>query len=140
AAPEFVAERLEGGALRLSEFRGKLILIDFWATWCGPCLAEMPGFQKIHERFGKDPRFVLLGLSSDNSPEIAKRFVDSKDFGWRQAFVGNAQGRVPTDYTVRALPATFLIGHSGRVLAKNLKGDDLEQAIAAALADNKLFE
>jgi thiol-disulfide isomerase/thioredoxin len=139
-APDFVAERLSGGSLKTSTLQGKLLLLDFWATWCAPCRAEMPNLQKLHEEFGKDPRFVLVGLSCDNDAGTAKHYVESNSFSWTQAFVGGTSGVVASAYTARNLPAIFLIAPDGRVLAKNLRGDELHKAVAAALADEKLFE
>ncbi len=138
-APEFVAEGVSGEPLRLSDYRGKLVVLDFWATWCGPCVAEMPTFKRINERFGDDDRFELIGLSCDNSTEIAKRFVDKQGLTWVQGAVGGTNGQVPREYTVRALPATFLIGPDGTVVARDLRGEDLERAVATALKDEALF-
>jgi thiol-disulfide isomerase/thioredoxin len=139
AAPDFVAEELSSGSIRMRELRGKLVLLDFWATWCGPCLAAMPNLKQIQTQFGKSDRFALIGLSCDGEAAAAKRYVEANGLAWRHAHVGGTHSRVPTQYTVRSLPATFLIGPDGRVLAKNLRGDELRQAVAAALADKKLF-
>jgi thiol-disulfide isomerase/thioredoxin len=138
-APDFVAERLDGGQTRLSDFSGKLVLIDFWATWCGPCIAEMPNLKAIHESFADNPRFVLLGVSCDDDAAAAKKFASEQGLAWHHVNVKGSTGRVPKDYTVRALPATFLIGADGRVIAKNLRGEELKQAVAAALNNDELF-
>lgn len=139
-APDFVAERLTGGSLRMSKLRGKLVLVDFWATWCAPCLEEMVQLRKVHQEFGKDDRFELVGLSCDNDAAAARHYVESSGLAWVQAYVGGTVGHVATAYTVRSLPATFLIAPDGRVLAKNLHGDALRDAVARALADEKLFD
>lgn len=139
ASPDFAAEKLSGGTLKLSEFRGKLLLLDFWATWCAPCRAEMPNLQKLQEEFGEDPRFALVGLSCDSDAASAKRYVESNAFSWTQAWVGGGTGKTASAYTARVLPALFLIAPDGRVLAKDLRGDDLRKAVARALADKELF-
>ncbi len=138
-APEFVAERLEGGTMRLSDYQGRLLVLDFWATWCGPCLAEMPTFQKLQAQFGDDPRFALVSLSCDNSPGPAREYVESTSLAWQHAHVSGTVSTTCRDYTVRSLPATFLIAPDGKVLAKNLRGDDLLRAVEASIKDDRLF-
>jgi beta-lactamase regulating signal transducer with metallopeptidase domain/thiol-disulfide isomerase/thioredoxin len=138
-APDFVAERLGGGRTRLADLRGKLVLVDFWATWCQPCIAEMPALKEIQQSFGSNPRFALLGVSCDDDAAAAKKFVDDNGLNWHHVNVKGTSARAPKDYTVRALPATFLVGPNGRVIAKYLRGEDLKKAIAAALSDEKLL-
>ncbi|MEX0677479.1 MAG: carboxypeptidase regulatory-like domain-containing protein, partial [Pirellulales bacterium] len=142
-APDFVLAGLSGGTVRLSKLRGKLVVLDFWATWCGPCLAEMPALGDIQKQFGGNPRFAMISLACDQQPEPARRYVEENALNWTHAFAGAAGagiGGVAAKYTVRSLPGTFLVGPDGLVLAKNLRGDQLKQAVAAALADDKLFE
>ena len=139
-APLFVLSGLSGGSVRLSDFRGKLVLLDFWATWCQPCLAEMPTLQELQKEFAENPRFALIGMACDNEPESAKKYADEKELTWTHAHSGFQGSATATKYTVRSIPATFLIGPDGRVLAKNLLGEELKRAVAAALADDKLFE
>jgi beta-lactamase regulating signal transducer with metallopeptidase domain/thiol-disulfide isomerase/thioredoxin len=138
-APDFVAERLDGGSARLSELRGKLVLVDFWATWCGPCVAELPTLKQIQQQFGDHSQFALLSISCDNEAEAAKNFVEEHGLAWQHVNVGGTGARVSKDYTVRTLPATFLIGPDGRVVAKNLRGEELKRAVAAALGNAELF-
>jgi beta-lactamase regulating signal transducer with metallopeptidase domain/thiol-disulfide isomerase/thioredoxin len=136
-APDFVAEGIVGDQIRMSDYRGKLVLLNFWATWCAPCLAEMPMLAEIQKQFGDEKRFVLVGLSCDTEIGVVKKYLAEDPFPWRQGYIG--QGIVTDRYTVRAFPATFLIGPNGCVLAKNLTGEKLKEAIAAALKDEALF-
>jgi beta-lactamase regulating signal transducer with metallopeptidase domain/thiol-disulfide isomerase/thioredoxin/protocatechuate 3,4-dioxygenase beta subunit len=139
-APDFTAPRLDGGQFKLSEQRGKLVLLDFWATWCGPCLAEMPSIKDIEQTFGNDPRFELVGLSCDDGIERPAEFVKANSLGWTQAFAGKMlEGEVAETYLIRAIPATYLIGPNGRVIAINLRGAALKEAVRKALSDEKLF-
>lgn len=138
-APGFTARRLEGGSLKLGDLRGKLALIDFWATWCPPCLAEMPALDAIRESFRDDPRFALVTLSCDGSPDLAAAYLKKNPMGGTHAFAGSLHAGIGSDYLVRAIPATFLVGPDGRILAKNLRGDDLRKAIAAALENKAAF-
>ncbi len=141
-APDFTARRIDGagGAFKLADRRGKLVLVHFWATWSGPSLAGMPALNDIQKTFGADPRFELVGLSCDEEPEAPARHARENGLDWTQAFAGNLRAPVASAYLVRSIPSTFLIGPDGRILARNLRGEALEQAIRAALQDGARFE
>jgi thiol-disulfide isomerase/thioredoxin len=139
-APDFTARRLDGGPFKLSDTRGKLVLLDFWATWCGPCRAEMPALKDIQETFGGDPRFLLVGVSCDDAAAAPAKYTRENALVWTQVYGGKMlEGVVPETYLIRAIPATFLIAPDGRVLAMNLRGPALKEAVRNALNDRKLF-
>ncbi len=137
AAPDFDVERIagtgKGDRVRLGDERGKVVLIDFWATWCGPCVAELPTIKDIEKSFGGDPRFRLISLSSDQTAEPALRVIREKGLNWTHGLVDRFGSGVMARYDVRAIPSTFLIGPDGRILAKDLRGADLKAAVAKAL-------
>jgi beta-lactamase regulating signal transducer with metallopeptidase domain/thiol-disulfide isomerase/thioredoxin len=137
--PDFVAQRLDGGSARMSDFRGKVVLLDFWATWCAPCVAEMPTLREIHQTHSSNPRFVLLSVSCDDDSTAAKKFVIEHRLPWQHLNVHGTQAGVPKDYTVRTLPASFLVGPNGRVIGKNLRGEELKDAVTTALGNEDLF-
>jgi len=153
-APDFTAPRLDGGQFTLSEQRGKLVLLDFWATWCQPWRAEMPAIKDIQQTFGADPRFVLVGLSCDQGFEQPAEYAKAHALSWTQVFPGKVRAGVGEGfsipvrellegvaeiYNVRDIPATILIGPNGRILAMNLRGAPLKEAVRHALSDEKLF-
>ena len=138
-APDFTAPRLDGGSFKLSDTRGKLVLLDFWATWCLPCLAEMPALKEIQETFGGDPRFLLVGVSCDEAAEAPAKYTKENALAWTQVHGGKMLEGVAETYLIRAIPATFLIAPDGRVLAMNLRGPALKEAVRNALNDQKLF-
>jgi beta-lactamase regulating signal transducer with metallopeptidase domain/peroxiredoxin/protocatechuate 3,4-dioxygenase beta subunit len=144
-APDFTVPRIvgrgRGDQLRLSDYQGKLVLLDFWATWCGPCLAEMPAIKDIQKTFDSDTQFQLIGLSCDETAEAAERYIKQNGLIWTHGFVGNLLAGVSAGkvYKVRSIPATFLIGPDGRIRAKNLRGAELKEAVRKALEDPKLF-
>ncbi len=142
-APDFTVPRIagkgKGDQLRLADYRGNLVLVDFWATWCGPCLAEMPALKDIQKTFGADPRFNLISLACDKDDEGARRYIRENGLIWTHGFAGDLAMGVGLRYKVRSIPATFLIGPDGRILAKNLQGPALKEAIVKALTDGKLF-
>lgn len=132
-APPFDVETLDGGRSKLADFRGKYLLVDFWATWCGPCIAEVPELKAVHDRFGKDGRFAMLSLSLDAAKDAPRRFVAEKGLAWKQGFLGEwVDGGVTDAYHVETIPAIFLIGPDGTVKATGLRGDTIGAAISEA--------
>jgi peroxiredoxin len=138
-APDFTAPRLDGGPFKMSDTRGRLVLLDFWATWCAPCRAAMPAMKDIQETFGTDPRFLLVGVSCDEAAEAPAKYTKAIALNWTQVHGGKMLEGVAETYLVRAIPATFLIAPDGRVLAMNLRGPALKEAVRNALNDQKLF-
>jgi thiol-disulfide isomerase/thioredoxin len=140
-APNFTVPRLagkgKGDQLRLADYRGRFVLLDFWATWCGPCLAEMPALKDIQKSFGANPRFALISLACDQKDEAPRQYIRENGLIWTHGFAGELTTSVGLSYHVRSIPATFLIGPDGRILAKNLRGAELKQAIGVALLSNQ---
>ena len=131
-APDFVVKTLDGKSLSRSDFRGRFVLLDFWATWCAPCVAEMPNLDAVRKAFGADPRFAMVSLSLDDTPADASSFVTSQEYDWLQAHIG-PDSPVTAAYGATAIPATFLIGPDGKVLAAGLRAEGLKSAISEAL-------
>ena len=134
-APEIEgATTLDREPLRLSDYRGKYVILDFWATWCGPCLKEEPHLKSAREAFKDDDRVVFIGLSLDEDVEAPKRHVEARDLDWIQGFLGEPGAGVTARFGVSSIPQTLLIGPDGTVLAKDLRGTRIKAAIAEALA------
>jgi peroxiredoxin len=132
-APEFALPTVEGDTLRLSDYRGKVVLLDFWATWCGPCRGELPHVRSAFERY-HDRGFEIVGVSLDVSVDQLKRFTASNGMPWPQIFQGKGtMTPLKESYGVRSIPSTFLVDREGRVAATQLRGKELHQAIEALL-------
>src|SRR5262249_53318383 len=116
-APLVVAKGLGGEDVRLEALHGRLVLIDFWATWCAPCMAEMPKLALLHKEFSGDARFQLLALSLDNSIEEAAATVRKNGWPWTFAFAGpGTYAAVPARFEVQAIPELFLVDVDGTIL------------------------
>ena len=134
AAPDFTGTTLDGKSLKLSELNGHVVLLEFWATWCSPCLAEVPNIKKAVDRFGKDGRFVVVGISLDTSEPVAKAMVERFGMNWPHLVLGPAEENpVAKLYGVSGIPAMFLIDAEGKVVARDLRGETLQTELAKRL-------
>jgi len=121
-APEFSLPDLTGKTLKLSDYRGKVVLLDFWATWCDPCREEIPQFVELQNKFG-DQGFQIIGVSMDDGPEPVRDF--SRQFKMNYPVVmGNAQiGELYGG--VLGLPIAFVVGSDGRIYSKHIGPTDI---------------
>lgn len=132
-ALDFQVTDLSGETLSLTQYRGQVVLLDFWATWCGPCIAEMPNVKATYAKY-KNQKFEIVGISLDNSPVPLEAYIASEGLTWRQHW--DSGGRISSLYNVRAIPSTFLIDGSGVIREVNLRGAALENAVAALVREN----
>jgi peroxiredoxin len=138
SAPEFQAVTLDGKQIKLADFRGKYLLLDFWAVWCGPCVAETPHLKGAYEAFKDDPRFAMVGLSLDPEKEAPIDYQKKHDLGWIQGFLGEWSGTdIPNKFGVEGIPSIFLIGPDGKILETGLRGEQIKAAVQRALANVK---
>jgi beta-lactamase regulating signal transducer with metallopeptidase domain/thiol-disulfide isomerase/thioredoxin len=134
-APGFSAKTVDGKPIALGDFRGKFVLVDFWATWCGPCVAEMPNLKAVHDAFGNDPRFAMVSLSVDEKPDAPRQFAMNQGLNWPQVFLGDwSLTNVPNAWAVHGIPAVFLISPDGKILADNLRGGGVGERLVEAPA------
>ncbi len=124
---------IDGKDITFEQFKGKVTLVDFWATWCGPCKAELPNVKANYAKY-HDKGFEVVGISLDQSVDPLTKFIKAQDMPWRQVWDGYWTGPVATSYNVKAIPATILIGKDGKIAAIGARGEALEPAIQAALA------
>jgi peroxiredoxin len=141
AAPDFTLESLDGKTVRLSDFRGKGVLLNFWATWCQPCKIEMPWFAELQKQYGPQGLQIVGVAMDDASPKEIGEFAHDLGVNYPilvgKEEVGNAYGGV------QFLPATFYIGRDGKVVDKvfGLKGrGEIEDSIKKALAEGQAVQ
>ncbi|HMR19368.1 MAG TPA: TlpA disulfide reductase family protein [Sphingobacterium sp.] len=125
-APEIVAYTPNNRMVKLSDFRGKHTLVDFWASWCVPCRKENPSLVKLYNAY-KDQGFDIFGVSLDNNPGSWMRAIEEDKLVWTNASDLKAWGSdLILDYRIKAIPASVLVDPEGNILTKNLRGKDLE--------------
>ena len=131
-APNFTQNDTLGNPVSLSDFKGKYVLVDFWASWCGPCRADNPNLVKAFHKY-KDKNFTILGVSLDKSDAKDKWLaaIDKDNLTWTHVsdlqYWNNAAAK---QYGIRAIPQNFLLDPSGKIIAKNLHGGALEKKLA----------
>ena len=133
-APAFEVKTLDGALLRLADFRGKFVLLDFWATWCRPCVHETPFLKAACKSFGANARFAMISLSLDADASAPKAFASKNEMQWTQGFLGEwSKSAVTPLYGVEGIPSIFLIGPDGKIIARDLRGEEISEAVARAL-------
>jgi thiol-disulfide isomerase/thioredoxin/outer membrane lipoprotein-sorting protein len=115
-APDFTLQSMDGKKVSLHNFRGKVVIVDFWASWCPPCRAEMPYLQNLHQKFA-DKGLVVLGLDSGEDFETVAQFAKQGPYTFTLLLGG--EPAVDTSYYVGALPTTFIIDRQGKILYQN---------------------
>jgi peroxiredoxin len=133
-APDFALKDPDGKTVRLSDYRGKVVLLDFWATWCGPCKLEIPWFMDL-ERKNKDKGFEVLGVSMDDEGwEVVKPFYNQTGMNYRVMIGNDATAQLYGG--IDALPTTFLIDRDGKIAATHVgltSKKDFEDGVEALL-------
>ena len=125
-APEFVIRGLDDKPVKLSDYKGKYVMLDFWASWCGPCRQENPNVVKQYNLY-KDKGFNILGISLDEDKDLWRKAIEADKLTWKHASeLKSFEGSTPSLYRVYAIPANFIIDPQGIIIAKNITGTDLE--------------
>ena len=120
-APAISMADKDGNIVKLSHFKGKYVLIDFWASWCVPCRAENPNVVKAYEQF-KDKNFDVLGISIDTSKPSWVKALKEDHLIWKNVL---DNGTVAKQYNVHSVPSNFLLDPNGKIIARNLRGDQI---------------
>ncbi|UYQ91929.1 AhpC/TSA family protein [Chitinophaga horti] len=134
-APDFTQNDPDGKPVSLASFRGKYVLIDFWASWCGPCRAENPAVVKAYNSY-KEKNFTILGVSLDQPDGRDKwlKAISDDQLSWTQVSdLAYWKNQVAQQYAVNAIPQNYLLDPQGRIVAKNLRGEALEAKLKELL-------
>lgn len=138
-APEFALPVLangdDGARVKLSDLRGKVVILDFWATWCGPCVAEIPNMLAEYEKY-HDKGFEVVGISLDEERADVEKFVVENKIPWPIIFAGKGwQDPVAQFYGISGIPQLVLIGRDGNVITLDIRGEKLGERLAELFKD-----
>jgi peroxiredoxin len=132
-APSFTINTIDGKKVSLADFKGKYVLLDFWASWCQPCRQENPNVVKAYNSY-KDKNFTILGISLDKDQGAWKQAVQADNLTWTHGGeLMDFEGPVVKQYQVDAIPTSYLIDPQGKIIAKNLRGEQLEDFLNKTL-------
>ena len=133
--PDFAESDLNGKPLSVGALKGKVVMVDFWATWCGPCRGELPNVIATYKKHHGEG-FEIIGVSLDSDRAKLDAFLKQTDgMTWPQFYDGQGwQNKLAQKYGVESIPFCVLVGTDGKVVGKDLRGEELESAVAGALA------
>ena len=136
SAPDFSVKLLNGDDFSLFRMRGKVVLIDFWATWCKPCIKTIPMLKEYYQKFNQQG-FEIIAVSLDRNVERLKEFLGKEKIPWKVSFSGQEWGQDKTAnlYGVEMIPSIFLLDKKGRLRFYNLKKSEFEGAIHTLLEE-----
>ncbi len=133
--PNFSATDLDGKPISLQDYRGKVVLLDFWAVWCGPCLTEIPNVKRVYDTY-KDQGFDIIGVSLDTDETRLRNYLKKNNIAWRQIFSGQKwKSPLAQQYHIRSIPAPWLIARDGTLISREARGVKLERLVVEALKD-----
>ena len=132
--PDFSLDTPDGGTFRLSDYRGQAVVLNFWATWCGPCRAEMPDLQAIHDDHAEDGELVVIGINEQESADAVLGFANELELSFPMAL--DSVAGVFEAFGIIGLPGTFFIDADGVLRARvlgQLHGELLDEGLASIL-------
>lgn len=131
--PDFNEKDVTGKPLSIADYKGKVVMIDFWATWCPPCRGEVPNVVATYQKY-HDKGFEIIGVSLDQDQQKLLDFTKQNNMTWRQYFDGQGWGNaLAVKYGIQSIPMTFLLDGNGKIIGKDLRGQDLTDAVANAV-------
>jgi thiol-disulfide isomerase/thioredoxin len=138
-APPFKATTMDGQTVSIDDFQGKVVLLDFWAVWCGPCREALPHMKKIAAKFQGEP-FVMLSVSLDDDDDKWKAFVAANGMTWLQARAGGWDGALPKMFNVKAIPHTFTIDSNGVLQDEEIGDENIDGRLKKLIGQAKKNE
>lgn len=134
--PDATVEDLSGKKVKISDYKGKVVVLDIWATWCGPCRAMIPHERELVEKL-KDKPFALISLSADAKKETLEKFIEKEPMPWTHWWNGSASGAALETYKVRFYPTIYVLDEKGVIRFKHVRGEAMDKAVETLLKEVK---
>jgi thiol-disulfide isomerase/thioredoxin len=136
-ALEITGPTLDGGRFDLADHRGKVVLVDFWATWCRPCIEELPNVQAVYDEF-HDQGLEVVSISLDEQRAALVRFLQARPLPWPQIFFdltdeASLKNHPATRYEVQSIPCLLVIDRDGKLIARDVRGKEIRRTVTQAL-------
>jgi len=129
-APDFAFTSFTGKNVKLSDLRGRYVLLDFWATWCSPCVSAIPATRRLHDTYATDKRLVILGMNLDEDPDRARQFVENAKLPWTHGSLGRRPDNpVLSQYAVSFVPTYVLIGPDGKLIHIGVTVEEISEVV-----------
>jgi beta-lactamase regulating signal transducer with metallopeptidase domain/thiol-disulfide isomerase/thioredoxin/protocatechuate 3,4-dioxygenase beta subunit len=129
-APDFAFTSFSGETVRLSDLRGRYVLLDFWATWCGSCVSAIPAMRRLHDTYATDKRLVVLGMNLDEDLDRARQFVENAKLPWTHGSLGRRPDNpVLSQYAVSFIPTYVLIGPDGKLIQIGVTVEEISEVV-----------
>jgi peroxiredoxin len=134
-SPSFSAISLQGETFTLEDLEGKFVILEFWGTWCGPCIPEIPHLQTLWEKHGEDS-LLILGIALDDNEDVVTEFIEERDMSWPQILQSDRfRGELVELFNVVGIPRMYLINPSGEIVARDLRGEEMVSEVNRLISE-----
>ena len=134
-SPELIAETIHGEAVSLDDYEGRFVLLEFWGSWCGPCIPEIPYLNEVHEMFDDD-RLVLIGIALDRDVETVEKFMKEHAMTWPQILQPDMfDGELVNAFNIGGVPSMYLVGPDGTIVTRNLRGEEMVEEVSRLVSE-----
>jgi peroxiredoxin len=132
--PELQGLTVDGNKINLADYRGKVVLLDFWATWCPPCMAELPNLKKTYETYHAKG-FEIIGVSGDRGRKPLVETIANEGMTWPNLFDREQENSLLQAFKIRAFPTIYLLDQEGKIVGMDLRGEELAREVARLLGE-----
>lgn len=136
-APNFKFQTVNGDDISLSNLKGQFVILEFWATWCGPCIPEIPHLKYLYENY-QNSGFTIVGISLDEDRETLMNFIEDREIPWPQIYVEDGwEAELSRMYNVSGIPRMYLLDPDGNIIERDLRGEEMVSKVESLIAEQQ---